>query len=161
MVSNARTAAWIALTATTLAAEVALASLPATTADLAPQAPALAADFQDDVMDVTLEELRDFKYRRGKKLPKKIRALDGKRVRIKGFMNIDTPEGLEEFQLVSDSCGCDGTSKPHHFVLVQLDGETTTFNPDEITVTGTISIGEEEQDGLVTSVFRIKAESVE
>ena len=108
-----------------------------------------------------LEELRDFKYRRGKKLPKKIRALDGKKVRVKGFMNIDTPEGMEEFLLVSDSCGCDGTTKPHHFVLVQLDGETTTFNPDEITVTGTISIGEEEQDGLVTSVFRIKAESVE
>ena len=130
----------------------------------APQgiAPAPAASIQDDeVMDITLEELRDFTYRRGRDLPARIKALDGRRVRVSGFMALGTPEGVEEFNLMNDSCGCDGNTKPHHFVLVQLVGETTTFTPDEITITGTFSVGEEEEDGLITSLFRLEADLIE
>lgn len=115
----------------------------------------------EDAHAITLEDLRDFKYRRGKRPPKRIRALDGMRVTITGFMTLDTPEGVEEYQLISDSCGCDGGTKPHHFVLVQLTDETTTFSPDELTITGIFSVGEEEEDGFVTSLYRIQAETEE
>ena len=46
------------------------------------EAPATAFTLQDDVMDITLEELRDFTYRRGRDLPARIQALDGRRVRV-------------------------------------------------------------------------------
>ncbi len=119
------------------------------------------ASLQDDVHEITLEDLRDFKYREGKRPPKRIRALDGMRVSVSGFMALGTPEGVEEYQLISDSCGCDGLDKPNHFVLVQLTDETTTFTPDQLTVTGIFSVGEELEDGFVTSLFRLEAESTE
>ena len=119
---------------------------------------ALGYEDEQDAHEITLEDLRDFKYRRGKRLPKRISALDGMRVTVTGFMALGTPEGVEEYQLISDSCGCDGGTKPHHFVVVQLTDETTTFSPDELTVTGIISVGEEEEDGFVTSLYRIQAE---
>ena len=112
----------------------------------------------EDAHEITLEDLRDFKYRRGKRPPKRIRALDGMRVKVSGFMTLNTPEGVEEYQLISDACGCDGGTKPHHFVLVQLTDEITTFTPDELTITGILSVGEVEEDGFVTSLFRIQAE---
>lgn len=128
-------------------------------------APATEATTQfavdEDAHEITLEDLRDFKYRRGKRPPKRIRALDGMRVTITGFMSLDTPEGVEEYQLISDACGCDGGTKPHHFVLVQLTDGTTTFSPDEMTLTGIFSVGEVEEDGFVTSLFRLQAESEE
>ena len=112
-------------------------------------------------MEVTMEELRDFRWRRGKRPPRRIRALDGMRVQITGFMALGTPEGVEEFNLMSDSCGCDGNTKPHHFVLVNLVDDTTRFTPDQITVTGILSVGEEEEDGFVTSFYRLEAESIQ
>lgn len=138
-----------------------LVSLVLWTVSAQAPAPDSSALVQDEAMEVTMEDLRDFKYRRGKQPPRRIRALDGMRVRISGFMALGTPEGVEEFSLMSDSCGCDGNTKPHHFVLVQLTDDTTRFTPDEIIVTGVLSVGEEEEDGFVTSLYRLQAESIE
>jgi hypothetical protein len=145
----------------TLLALCAAIAIGATAPGLDPQLAFLTVEDAEDAMEVTLEELRDFKWRRGKQPPKRIRALDGMRVRVSGFMALGTPEGVEEFTLLSDSCGCDGNTKPHHFILVQLTDETTTFTPDEIVVTGVLSIGEEEEDGFITSLYRLEAETIE
>jgi len=121
--------------------------------------PATAPTAEDPVIELSLLDLMTLDYRPGGKLPTWVRALDGRRVRIEGYMALGTPEGNEKFELVWDSCGC-GQSKVHHFVEVSLTEETTTFEPDIIWVEGTFSVGEIREDGFVVSLFRLKTESV-
>mgnify|MGYP001251378003 CR=1 FL=1 len=125
----------------------------------ASQAVALRAE--EEAIELQLEDLQALDWKPGRELPDAIKGLDGKKVVIKGYMNVGTPEGAEEFQLVSDSCGCSGKVKANHFVLVRLEDETTTFNPDRLTVTGTFRVGEEEEDGFVTSLFRFESPTIE
>ena len=121
--------------------------------------PAAAPAAQDPVIELSLLDLMSLDYRPGKKLPAWVLALDGRRVRIEGYMALGTLEGVEKFELVWDSCGC-GQSKVHHFVEVSLTDETTTFDPDIIWVEGQFSVGEVREDGFVVSLFRLKTESV-
>jgi len=130
---------------------------------LALAAPAIARDLaaaEDDPIEVNLQVLMNVDYERGKPLPDEILALKGKRVKITGLMALGTPEGAEQFELVNSGCEC-GRSKVHHFVQVTMpEGETTTYTPDEITVVGIFDVGEKIEDGFVTSLYRLKAESV-
>jgi hypothetical protein len=114
---------------------------------------------QDQVIELSLLDLMSIDYRPGKKLPYWVRALDGRRVRIEGYMALGTPEGVEQFELVWDSCGC-GQSNIHHFIDVSLTEETTTFDPNLIWVEGEFSVGEVREDGFVVSLFRLKTKSV-
>lgn len=135
-----------------LAAPMAVVGAPAS-----PVAPLTNAE----TLEVRLVELMAIDYRRGRRLPDWVQALDGRRVRIEGYMAIGTPEGDERFELVWDSCGC-GTSQPHHFVQVTVpEGESTRFDPELIAVEGRFAVGEEIEDGFVKSLFRLKAESIE
>ncbi len=131
-----------------------------------PEAPAAAATEPlapagDEVLELRLVELMAIDYRRGRRLPDWALALDGREVRIEGYMAIGTPEGEERFELVWDSCGC-GTSQPHHFVEVTLpDGEGTEFHPDLLVAEGRFEVGEVIEDGFVKSLFRLKADKIE
>ena len=118
--------------------------------------PAAEAADEDPVIELSLLDLMSIEYRPGKKLPAWARALDGRRVRVEGYMALGTPEGVEKFELVWDSCGC-GQSKVNHFIEVSLTEETTTFDPDMIWVEGELSVGEIRKDGFVVSLFRLKA----
>lgn len=121
----------------------------------------VASQPRAETLELRLVELMAIDYRRGRRLPDWVLALDGRRVRIEGYMAIGTPEGQETFELVWDSCGC-GTSQPHHFVAVTVpEGETTRFDPELIGVEGRFSVGEVIEDGFVKSLFRLKAESIE
>lgn len=114
-----------------------------------------------DVLEVRLIELMSFDYRRGRRLPDWVRALDGERVRIEGYMALGTPEGEKRFELVWDSCNC-GSSQPNHFVEVTLpEDRTTEFNPELIAAVGRFEVGEVIEDGFVKSLFRLKAEKIE
>ncbi len=121
--------------------------------------PAAAPAAEDPVIELTLLDLMSIDYRPGKKLPAWVRALDGRRVRIDGYMALGTPEGIDKFELVWDSCGC-GQSNVNHFIEVTLTDETTTFDPDIIYVEGELSVGEIREDGFVVSLFRLKAQTV-
>ncbi len=121
--------------------------------------PAAAPAAEDPVIELTLLDLMSIDYRPGKRLPAWVRALDGRRVRIEGYMALGTPEGIEKFELVWDSCGC-GQSNVNHFIEVTLTDETTTFDPDIIFVEGEFSVGEIREDGFVVSLFRLKAQTV-
>lgn len=107
-----------------------------------------------DVVEVSILRLKNAKYRPGRPLPKWVRELDGKRVRIWGYMAIGTLEGLTEFELVPESCEC-GRSKVNHFVQVTLTEGRTRFIPGRITLEGTFYASEEEEDGLITSLYRL------
>ena len=121
--------------------------------------PAAAPAAEDPVIELSLLDLMSIDYRPGKRLPAWVRALDGQRVRIDGYMALGTPEGIEKFELVWDSCGC-GQSNVNHFIEVTLTDETTTFDPDIIFVEGEFSVGEIREDGFVVSLFRLKAQTV-
>ena len=121
--------------------------------------PAAAPAAEDPVIELTLLDLMSIDYRPGKRLPAWVRALDGRRVRIEGYMALGTPEGMDKFELVWDSCGC-GQSNVNHFIKVTLTDETTTFDPDIIFVEGELSVGEIREDGFVISLFRLKAQTV-
>jgi len=122
-------------------------------------APAAAPAAEDPVIELSLLDLMSIDYQPGKELPAWVRSLDGRRVRIEGYMALGTPEGVDKFELVWDSCGC-GQSNVNHFIEVSLTEETTSFDPDIIWVEGTFSVGEIREDGFVVSLFRLKTESI-
>ena len=115
---------------------------------------------EDPAIELSLLDLMSIEYSPGKRLPRWVRALDGKRVRLEGYMALGTPEGDEKFELLWDSCGC-GQSNVHHFVEVSLTEETTSFTPDLIWVEGTFSVGEIREGGFVVSLFRLETKSIE
>lgn len=108
----------------------------------------------EEVVEVTLAKLMNYEWKQGMRVPKEIRELDGKKVRISGLMALGTLEGVSEFELVSDACGC-GQSKMNHFVMVDLGDDTTGYDPDELVVEGTFEVGEEVEDGFVVSLYRL------
>ena len=108
----------------------------------------------EDPIEVELVMLTSIDWKPGAQIPEEIRKLDGKRIRIKGVMAMGTVEGVDSFQLVNDGCAC-GTTKVQHCVDVKLADDTTEYTPDEITVTGTFSVGEVEEDGFVVSLYRL------
>ena len=119
-----------------------------------------AAVQEQDSLD--LQTLIDATYEEGQPLPADIQKFDGKTVTLKGFMDNYTEEGSSVFQLVSDACGCDGKTKINHFVEVTLTDEVTGYRPELITISGTLSVGEIlDDEGFVTSVYRIEAKTVE
>ena len=115
---------------------------------------------EDEPIEVDLVELTSIDWKPGQKVPKKFQELDGKRVVIKGVMALGTVEGVDNFQLVNDGCNC-GTGKVQHFVQVTLAEGVTQYTPDEITVSGTFSVGELVEDGFVVSLFRLKDATIE
>ena len=114
----------------------------------------------DDAKEIDMYDLSSIDYEEGKPLPEKVTKLDGQRVRISGYMDVGTQEGVKEFRLASDNCGCNGR-KVHHFVKVKMKDKTIGYTPNVIKVTGTLAVGEEKEDGYVVSLYRLEAESVE
>lgn len=113
----------------------------------------------DGVIEVSILALKNIRYRRGRPLPKWVQELDGKRIRLWGYMAIGTLEGRQAFELVPESCEC-GRSKVNHFVDVTLTKGRTKFIPGRITLTGIFNASEEETDGFITSLYRLRVESL-
>lgn len=108
-----------------------------------------------EIFEVSILRLRAARYVRGRPLPKWIRELDGKRIRIWGHMALGTLEGETKFELVPESCECN-RSKVNHFVDVTLTDGVTRFIPGRITIEGIFHASEVEEDGYVTSLYRLK-----
>lgn len=105
---------------------------------------------------ISLLQLRDARYRRGRPLEDWIMDLDGKYIEIEGYMALGTLEGLTRFELVPEECECGG-SKVNHFVEVTLTDDVTRFKPGRFWMRGVFSAGEVEDDGFVVSVYRLRA----
>ncbi len=113
----------------------------------------------NEIVEVSILRLKNARYRRGRPLPEWVQELDGKKISLWGYMAIGTLEGLSEFELVPESCEC-GKSKVNHFVQVTLDDDVTRFIPGRITLEGTFSCGEVEEDGFITSVYRLSTDKL-
>jgi hypothetical protein len=114
----------------------------------------------DDALEVSMQKLNNIEWDPGEEIPEEIKAYDGQRVEISGYMRNGTEEGASWFDLTDDSCGC-GTSKLQHFVRVTLTDGTTSFDPGELTLTGEFEVSEkEDEDGFIESLYRLKIEKL-
>jgi hypothetical protein len=126
----------------------------------AARAPVADDPVPDEAVEVSIEKLTSVDYKPGRDLPEDIAELDGKLVEIEGYMAIGTLEGVEGFELVPEPCEC-GRSKVQHFIDVTISEGTTTFKPGRIVLKGKLSVGVVEEDGFVTSLYRLEIRSLD
>ncbi len=101
------------------------------------------------------------------KLPADVRALDGKRVRITGFMNpveFDR-DGVKSFALTSIPGGCCFAAIPrlNEWVVVSMpEGQLAEYAYyDPVTIFGTLSVGELYEDGVILSLYRMTPDKLD
>lgn len=99
-------------------------------------------------------------------MPASIKALDAKKVFIKGFMlPSEMDKGrVKTFVLLKNTMGCCYGVAPmmNEWIYVSLGaGKTVEFTPDvPIGVEGTLEVGEEIEKNTVMSLYRLKADEV-
>lgn len=100
-------------------------------------------------------------------IPEKIRALDGQRVAVTGFMvPIEIRNGkIYSFMLVRNQMACcfGMPVSPNEWVDVEMaEKRPTKYLPDvPLTARGVISVGEKKtEDGMVISIYRMVADEV-
>jgi hypothetical protein len=99
------------------------------------------------------------------KIPDDVKALNGKKVAINGFMMpIDqNPEGSREFVLNGnfDMCGFGGPVSINQWVMVRyVGGGRVPYTHLPMSVFGELEVGEEYRDGRLFSIYRMKAKAV-
>jgi hypothetical protein len=99
-------------------------------------------------------------------IPENIRAFDGKKIAIQGYMIPMEYEdnGAKRFVLSQfvPACCFGDTIRMNQWIDVQMaDGKRTKYHSMElIVIFGTLEVGEELQDGYVASLYRFKADEV-
>lgn len=122
---------------------------------------ALACPPQDPTK-VGFAVLAGFDYAEGMALPKEVTRLDEQVVTISGFMRREVPGGgpVNQFLLINDACGCNGTPKLNEIVFCTLpDGVTMDVKPGIVTVTGKVYVGETKEDGVVIMLYQMDADT--
>jgi hypothetical protein len=99
-------------------------------------------------------------------LPEKVKKLDGRRVRIRGFIfpAIFQQKGIQSFPLIKNTqCKFGPGGQAHHIILVDLvEGLTTSFTVRPIAVEGRLRIKPwEGPDGNTWALYHMVGESVE
>ncbi len=175
-----------ALVATPPDASVALDRTPALRATPSPQRPPAAArsgtrSAVEAATAVSFDQLRDYSYEPPTpeqlaaagnprdavgQIPAPILALNDRRVAIEGFM---APLRIEDgrvtaFMLCYNRMFCCFGLMPamNEWIFVELaDGRSTEyFNDVVVGVSGTLEVGEKVQDGMVMSLYRLRADRV-
>lgn len=111
-----------------------------------------------DPVSVDFADLSDFDFEEGMTLPAEVRKLDGKTIRIIGFMRSEEDEvdDLEAFIIVNQNCDCEGAVRMNEQIYCILpEGETVSITDEPVKVEGVFEVGEEKEDGYVLSIYRI------
>ncbi|MCA8957898.1 MAG: DUF3299 domain-containing protein [Planctomycetes bacterium] len=117
----------------------------------------------EDPVDTDFATLSGFDFKEGMTLPKDVSKLNGKKVKTSGFMTTeDGKDGeVEYFVLVNDACGCEGTPKINEMIFCAMpEGKKVKIKPGTVWITGTLSVGEEKEEGVVVSLYTMSIESV-
>ena len=122
---------------------------------------------------VTFDMLSGFYYEVGAadrpndQIPATVRAFDGKKVAVQGFMIPITLErgATKEFLIARDRICCPyGANVPrmNEWISVKMsDNRTTRYIADQpVTISGTLHVGEEIVNGEVMSVYRMDADDL-
>lgn len=116
--------------------------------------------------EVALQKLGNFAYDadKGGGIPDDVTALTGSTVKLHGYMiPIDESEKVTKFVLVPDLFACCFGQPPqiqHTAVVVCPPGKAVSYFPEEINVTGELTVGEVRDEGYVTHLFEVKASSI-
>lgn len=101
------------------------------------------------------------------KIPADVRAFDGRRVQVTGFMNpIEFDgDGVKNFALTAIPGGCCYGAIPrlNEWVVVTMpEGQRADYAYyDPVTIFGSISIGELYEDGVILSLYRMTPEKID
>lgn len=117
----------------------------------------------DDPHKTSFAVLAGFTFTEGMKLPKEVTDLDEKIVTLSGFMQREVPGSgaVNQFLLINDACGCNGTPKLNEIVFCTLPaGVTMDCKPGVVHVTGKLYVGEEKEDGVVVMLYQLDADVV-
>ncbi len=111
------------------------------------------------------EVLKRWTYVEGKtEFPAFIKALDGKRIEMLGYMMPLTEiENIKEFLLVPSLWGCCYGQPPaiNHIVAVKMPaGKTAKFYSGPIQVNGQFRVSETKQDGYVVSLYVLTPDKI-
>lgn len=96
-------------------------------------------------------------------LPETVTKYDGKLVQITGFMKReDGGDGeTEEFLLVNDACGCNGTPKLNEIVFCAMpEGQKAKIQAGVVKMTGTLHIAEEKDGDDVLSLYTLDVDKL-
>ncbi|MBM4062833.1 MAG: hypothetical protein FJ265_17320 [Planctomycetes bacterium] len=111
-----------------------------------------------DPVKTSFSVLAGFQYQEGMTLPKEVTDLDEKTVTVSGFMQREVPGSnpVEQFLIVNDACGCNGTPMLHEIVFCTLPaGQTSEILPGIVTVTGKFYVGEVKEEGTVVMLYQM------
>jgi hypothetical protein len=113
---------------------------------------------------VTWRTIGGFEYTEGMQLPEEVRKLNGAKVGMAGYMmTIEEVENIHEFLLVEAFWSCCFGTPPsvNQVLMVRVVGDKgVEYTSSPVLILGTLEVGEEIEDGFVTSVYRLKATSV-
>jgi len=99
-------------------------------------------------------------------IPEPIKAFNGKKVAIKGYMIPDgqATGGVKTFMLVIDQSVCcyGRTPRMNEWISVAMAGDKTTniIKDQPVTICGTLHVGEVKERGVVLSIYRFDADFV-
>lgn len=122
------------------------------------------AGSQDEIVPVEFSTLSGFDWQEGQELPATIRALQGKKIGITGFVRSfdGSDEDITGFWLVDQNCDCEGIPKMNEVIVCWMpEGKSISNDGSPIRVVGTFEVGEQKDGDYVTSIFRINVESVD
>lgn len=100
-------------------------------------------------------------------IPEYVKSLDETKVSIEGYMvPLDIQdEKVKSFILTNSMMLCCFGAMPwiNEWIYVEMEGESTAdfFNDTVIRVSGVLDVGEEIEDGIVLSLYRMDGQSVE
>ena len=133
-------------------------------------APPSADPSNDELVAITFDDLKtemppDSKFAPSM-LPDKVAQLDGRRVRIRGFIfpSIMQQDGIREFPLVMNTrCKFGPGGQAHCIILVNLaEGVTTSFTVRPVAVEGRLRVAPwEGPDGNTWSLYHMAGERVD
>jgi hypothetical protein len=135
---------------------------PQTAENRKPHAPPKAGE----IRQIAIKELGNFEYDPAKAsgLPDDVKALNGSKVRLNGFMiPIDQADNISTFALVPSLFDCCFGQPPQiqHLVLVHSpQGKTVRYFPEELMVEGELKVEEVKDEDYVVSLFQLTASSV-
>lgn len=105
-----------------------------------------------------------FDPEKSKDIPKDIKAWDGQKIRLRGFIiPFSQAQGVTDFALVPTLGSCCFGQPPgvqHVIVSHVANGGKLTFMPDEVWCEGTIKVDLKREDGYTFQVFKFEVSSV-
>jgi len=132
------------------------------------------ADLKKDYTEITFEEISNYDYYTPigggevdqellakNKIPDEVKALNGKKVSLSGFMlPLDTDDkgyvSLFNLNGSYDMCYFGAPVYLNQWVAVKMkEGKKIPWTHKLITIYGTLEVGEEKKDGVVMSIYRM------